>query len=590
MPATPVTEVADEATSVSPLWFAQEYALRISGRAFIVPISIAVEEITSMIEESKLILDQLKGLEHLFVHQNSSYQSINHLVTWAQRLENEYNHLHDLTYNFIHSKLRHSSRSRRSPFDFVGSLSNSLFGVATQHQIDEIHDRIDQIGSLSQNELDQLNLHTQIINETVRNVQMMQMDITKLRSTVQFIIDASMHSQHVTWISMITVCQDLIWALNTIHSNFLTMVLGINEFMEKGYPSSHLISDRAFSSLLEIAGKRGNGLILPAQPNNLILYRSISSIITKYRQDGSIIFYLSLPLSDAVYGPFELYRIGSLPIPIHNTSQFIAYKSPNRYIAVSRDHRRFMLLKDLDDCTTFSSLAICNPSQPIYSTGAPNCEFAVFQGDEEDTCVKQITSTFTPEFIKADNGYYYATPTPLKLIVKCPNKKFSKTIAGTGFLDLPADCEVHSDMLSLPAHTTIKGSQLTIHTSTSNSSYRLPKPVQRISNTFKKYGRVLTDEIARDSPMDADLAVAKLQMLQREQTAKFKQWTSPSILLNYGMITSISLAAIGVLIWHRFNTCRRRNKARQRSTDLSKLRHEEVVEALIQLRQIEQGI
>ena len=545
------------------------------------------------IADAKALLDQIKDLVVVWKHGKkelgipASDRAISHLSIWAKRLETEYINLDNLSSAFIKSRLHHSARTKRSPFDFVGNLASSLFGTATQDQIEEIHSNIDNLSALSKKQLDQLNVHTTIINETVRNVNMMQVDLKQLTNTVSLLLNATIYNENDAWITMIATCQDLIWALNTIHANFLTMVLGVNEFMN-GYPSSHLISDYVFTDLLNIAGKKGNGLIFPAQPNNLILYRSISSISPKYRKDGSIIFYLSIPLSDAVYGPFELYKIGRLPIPIFNTSKFISYTSTNSYLAVSHDNRRFMLLKDLADCTTLSSLAICNPSQPIYSTGAPNCEYAVFQGDEEDTCGKQIFSSFTPEFIKARGGYYFATPTPLKLHVRCPATRYSKTVAGTGFLEIPDTCEVHSDMLSLPAHTTIRGKQITIHTSLGNASYTLPKPIQRITKAFKNYGKELSDAITQDSPMDADLAVTKLKILHDNQNT-LKRWISPSAVMNYGLVAAISAAALGTFIWFRRpNKNRMRPHPQLQADNVPLLRRDEIMSALIQLRHMEQ--
>ena len=47
---------------------------------------------------------------------------------------------------------------------------------------------------------------------------------------------------------MIATCQYLIWALNTFHPYFLTMVLEVNEFMN-GHPLPHLISDDVFQTV-----------------------------------------------------------------------------------------------------------------------------------------------------------------------------------------------------------------------------------------------------------------------------------------------------------------------------------------------------
>lgn len=55
-----------------------------------------------------------------------------------------------------------------------------LFGLSTKAQLSRIHARVDQLDSLSDQERNQLNLHSKLLNVTMR-------DISSISSTVKLI-------------------------------------------------------------------------------------------------------------------------------------------------------------------------------------------------------------------------------------------------------------------------------------------------------------------------------------------------------------------------------------------------------------------
>ena len=100
---------------------------------------------------------------------------------WEERLDamrgnlNEFNNV-DLVGPYI-------SRTRRAPLDIIGSLSNLIFGMATQQQVDiltganrESQGRIDALYHQGDNMIS-------IMNQTRRYIQDNKMDIDELRKS-----------------------------------------------------------------------------------------------------------------------------------------------------------------------------------------------------------------------------------------------------------------------------------------------------------------------------------------------------------------------------------------------------------------------
>lgn len=239
--------------------------------------------------------------------------------------------------------------------------------------------------------------------------------------------------------------------LNTIRADYSDLIHGISDFID-GYPSTHIIPDSLFLELLSEASKSGNGLLFPQQHQNLALYRKISKVFIKQKDPATYFFYLAIPLAAHTYGSFNVYEVNSLPLPIPNSTNSIEYIPEGKYLAISDDHDRFLLLNDFHDCIKIDNTLICHPQTPIFSNLAHNCLYSIFKSSPDNTCKKQILFKFPPKFIRVTNGFLYATDVPLSLKINCPNSGRIAKIESSGFLPLDDDCHVSSKTFSVPSH------------------------------------------------------------------------------------------------------------------------------------------
>ncbi|WP_435326061.1 hypothetical protein, partial [Klebsiella pneumoniae] len=81
--------------------------------------------------------------------------------------------------DYLMSDYPWSRRYRRGAIDILGQFANILFGTATQQQVDDIHARLGQLETMSEREREILNVHSKVLNATIRNTSHIEAAILK---------------------------------------------------------------------------------------------------------------------------------------------------------------------------------------------------------------------------------------------------------------------------------------------------------------------------------------------------------------------------------------------------------------------------
>ena len=148
------------------LYFNPVARMTYSGMAYIVPYKVMTSDLTQPLYEITEKLDNL-------VWESGSIKSNDSLIaalrTHMTRLNDSVTHTaHDLQL-FLDFYITPSNRKARGAIDIVGTLANSLFGTATQSQVDVINSNLHKLSELSEVQRKTLNVHSAILNATVRN-------------------------------------------------------------------------------------------------------------------------------------------------------------------------------------------------------------------------------------------------------------------------------------------------------------------------------------------------------------------------------------------------------------------------------------
>ena len=484
-----------------------------------------------------------------------------HNVLKLNRLDNEFRKLRLSISEFISNRLgpmtpKHQIH-KRGLINVLGEISSLLIGTATQRQIDEIHQVITSQNTFKKETLDQLNLHSHILNETIADLASLHSIANQTANALNALQIAHRESTLISFKIQIllSILNELDINLNIVRSDYNNIVHGISDFLD-GYPSTHIISDKLFLSLLSEAAQRGNGLLFPQQYNNLPLYRKTSKIFTRSDDFGSYFFYLTIPLASHTYGSFNVYEVNSLPLPIPNSTQFIQYIKDARYLAVSEDGDRFLLMDNTDNCIKHSKTLICHPESPIMTKDANNCMFAVFTSQPKNTCNKILLTKFSPIFIRVNNGYLYATDSPLNLRISCNRKKNTIVkISNSGFLEMDDECFISSETFSVPSHMSMMLNEINVPLNDQGFSYIIPQSFQTLFNDDNNIQNLLN--ISTDIPISLSTAASHLKLLnEQEQNNRLNSWASPFAFTRpttaMPILAIVSCFALGGLIYFIF--------------------------------------
>ena len=474
------------------------------------------------------------------------------------RIYNEFNKIKRSAREFIKNRLgpnqpRHY-RTKRAVFNFVGEISNILFGTSTEKSINEIHEEMQKQSNYNMLTANKINLHSQILNETIADLASLHAFANKTTIALKALELAQQESNNINFKIQImsSILTELEINLNIVRGDYQNLINGISDFMDS-YPSTHIISDSLFSELLSAAAQRGNGLLFPQQLSNIGLFRETSRIFSRHLNDGGIMFFLTIPLKSHTYGEFNVYEVNSLPLPLPNTTQFIEYIPDSKYLAVSDDSDRFLQFNDINHCVEHMSTLICHPKSPIMNSRASNCMYNIFNSKPNNTCRKVIMKNFTPRFIRVKDGFIYATDTPLVLRADCGSERRIVKISNSGFLPIRDECDISTDTFSIPSHMSMHSNEIQFPIGENPISYIIPSNLQPFTND-PEISNIISS-INTDMPISLTNAVSHLSLLKAQDAnnEKLTSWTSsqayttPGSALSFGTITLV-LFIVGIVL------------------------------------------
>ena len=559
MGLTDTIQPAQEQPLRAGLVFTPAFKMMITGRSYIVPIVVEMDTVIApLINALNLTADVSWSMEHM----NKSYPIVNLLSKTLDNFQEEFDKMFKETVEYLSSISGRSphGRPRRGAINLLGQLANLLFGVATQKEVDNIHNQLNDLNHLSEEERKTLNVHTEILNITVRDLRHIHSAIDKLEAAANntaniirhFSIKTSMIEEELRMLETIALLQ---LALSDLNHDLTSMKLGFQEMLDT-YASTFVIPDAVFLNILKEASLKLPGLLFPAEPEFLSVYRDISTVYTRQMATGGYLcFYLLIPMKGDPADVFDIFRMSSLPYPLQNSSYFVETVPASKYLAVTEDRNAYMLIEEFDKCRQHDSLFICPPVGPVYTTNTPVCEIALFLDYPEavSLCPKRVVQQFRPHFYRLPDGWAYSVDRATTLTMVCPSNALTKAkqeVSGTGVLYVGPSCAVHSEAFSLPAlDTVVDEVPLSIRPA--------PLPIAPLLTGWEKdVVDVLPHSAlsaARDNaPVALDLLAAQLvpidRPLPRQLPHSMLPWWS---LVAFGAAITVGLAVTATCVYRR---------------------------------------
>ena len=430
-----------------------------------IPFDLRAQDVQDpLIQARNMTADVEWNVEHM----DTSHQVVASLKRTLKNFDVEFKKLFVDTNEFLKYIIGADTkpyRFKRGAFNILGSISNVLFDTATQEQVDEIHNKIQSIDRLTEKERVMLNVHSSILNMTIREMRSMESALSKLQEATdlssRIIREFSIQTLTIEGEQrMLEALMNLELALIALSNDNINLKMGLLALLQTRV-TPFIISDDVLLSILKEASIRPPGLLFPPVPEYVALYRDVIRVTSRPTiQFDSHSFYFTIPMRGNPVDTFDVFQIDSLPYALPGANYYVQNRPVAKYIAISEDRNTYFLMNNFEHCSKHDNLFLCPPVGPVYESSTDTCESATFLGKSlaVTLCEYYIVKSFPPIFIKGPGHWTFSTSSPITLTLNCPTNPVSKTkqiVNGTGVLTLGQGCSAHSPSLTLPAHDTI---------------------------------------------------------------------------------------------------------------------------------------
>ncbi|VDI64062.1 Hypothetical predicted protein [Mytilus galloprovincialis] len=369
----------------------------------------------------------------------------------------------------IEDKSNTESRLKRGLFDFIGSISKSLFGTATTKDVNRLAKHVNIL----------IRRNNEFAKDITHHDKLLSSYMSKTNKRFDNIILGIKNNyegiQNITkeTAKFISQFEKLSIKLSKFLLKQMNETAEINKYLEelkiavhelvKGKLSPFLISPQNLKHTIQhiqsILNDKFKGFYL----NNVnpSYYYSQSNILYT-RHHKHLFISIKFPISTFV-NPLTLYKINSYPVPINTTSNHATQLVDlPQYLVITSDNRQYAELSDdfIKTCSGIDTL-YCTQTFPLLSSVSPSCSFALLFNDKETVhsncnfrfltniiqpAVKEITDTnsiFIPAKIGlCDNNTNTVTivhPVNLALIQHFFSSETYNSILGDTIFTEPAD-------------------------------------------------------------------------------------------------------------------------------------------------------
>ena len=358
----------------------------------------------------------------------------------------------------VNSPVPHSrSRSKRSLLPFTCDLSHSLFGTATEKEMNQVRQHVellekrsDRMNEAFTNFSDHLSSFIQVSNSRYENLEVGIMDnLQALRILANRLaaLSASLRDD-MKLSSLLTQEVYLAMSLKQGLQNFIEGIYSLlNHKLSPYLISFNDVQEtiKSINSKLTSKQARLNARDLSARD-----FYDLDNFVSTFR-NNSVFISVKFPLVTA-FSVVDLFKTYSFPVPINTTASHctqIVDLPP--YIAFSRDHLYYAFPEA--GMWKNNILNVQERSLPLHPVSKPNCITALFFKNKKqikELCDFRIRlNAVSPNIIHLNHGQYLVSNIS-QLFLTCPNGH--SRIPGCTFcvFSVSCLCDISADGMYFP--------------------------------------------------------------------------------------------------------------------------------------------
>ncbi|XP_052064383.1 uncharacterized protein LOC127704385 [Mytilus californianus] len=362
----------------------------------------------------------------------------------------------------IEDKSNTESRLKRGLFDFIGSISKSLFGTATTEDVNRLAKHVNIL----------IRRNNEFAKDITHHDKLLSSYMSKTNKRFDNIIVGIKNNyegiQNITkeTAKFISQFEKLSIKLSKFLLKQMNETAEINKYLEelkiavhelvKGKLSPFLISPqnlkRTIQHIQSILNDKFKGFYLN-NVNPSYYYSQANILYTRHHKN--LFISIKFPITTFV-NPLTLYKINSYPVPINTTSNHATQLLDlPQYLVITSDNRQYAELSDefVKTCSGIDTL-YCTKTFPLLSSVSPSCSFALLFNDKESVhsnCnFRFLTNIIQPAVIEITDTslLVYKTKT---LAFDCPSGHKIEKGCSFCIIHVPCLCSVKTDSLFIPA-------------------------------------------------------------------------------------------------------------------------------------------
>ena len=395
----------------------------------------------------------------------------------------------------------------------AGSIMSSVFGVASEEELDNVHELLDTLFRREAKMVTIQRFHITTIKKMQSQIDIQQEQLDRIVNFTAGVYHMYLQkplSQSETYFNGILAHHDLINAIGYFKTTVLNHRQVLNS-LDRGYIDSDLVSTKILQdTLVKIRDSIPTGFKLVFDPlqTNLHPYYT-SKLASRLTGSDNIRGLLQIPHT-GLTDNFVLYK--SVPFPSSfgpgSTRRFIL-KDSSCYIALSADRKQFLDLRTVFNpmqCLQGPTL-VCPATTSVLTSPATNCIFHLITGHlklgtDQTKCQMAEVATEDTYIQGIDTEeWVVSAPHPVMVHSTCIDLNASttpmvtspgKNIKGDQLLHIPRFCTVAIDHHTIPM-------RLLLTTKLGRLPTRLSLPTLHTHQLLNLHGaQILDDKLTKE--------------------------------------------------------------------------------------------
>ena len=357
---------------------------------------------------------------------------------------------------------KEDSRNKRAIIPFIGQISHTLFGTATEHDVNVLAN------------------HIKIIEKRVKLItgsfQHEGKELTSFMKAINKRIDLSIRTMQENHVAISKLGNEL-WQAE--HGLLLSSKLS-SHLTQQASTASYLLhsTDAFLQALLQLRHGQLSPLVIPKQA----LHHAIQHVKRKlqrhfsdftlthsevehyyesdhflYSRKGDYLYItIKLPIS-TIASPLQVYQLVVSPLPVNkSTSHATVLDNYPEYFAISSDRQYYAMLTESQwsKCQGHHTLRQCHTQLPLISSATVSCPSALFF-QQKHKIREACDFNFLPNALKpmvfplSDNSILVSNISHLTL--RCPNGIRDELGCQFCTINIPCKCSLAADKFLIPA-------------------------------------------------------------------------------------------------------------------------------------------